>query len=88
MAPTAPTYITKSWKPGFGAAHLLIMILSSVGAFGFGLIEFGEAASITGFVVFVPSYYYVATHWCLSHISIKPACNMRVISAAQTSLFT
>ena len=37
------------------------MILSSVGAFwiGYGLtLQFGEMASIIGFVIFVPSYYF------------------------------
>ncbi|CAI8198199.1 MAG: Undecaprenyl-phosphate alpha-N-acetylglucosaminyl 1-phosphate transferase [Alphaproteobacteria bacterium] len=62
MAPDRTHIHHKIMEAGFSARRtLLIMILSSVGAFwlGFGLmLEFGEAASIIGFVVFVPSYYY------------------------------
>ena len=40
---------------------LLFMILSSIGAFWFGYgltLQFGEMASIIGFAIFVPSYYF------------------------------
>jgi len=62
MAPDRTHIHHKIMEAGFSARRtLLIMILSSVGAFwlGFGLmLELGEAASIVAFVAFVPTYYF------------------------------
>ena len=62
MAPDRTHLHHKIMEAGFSARRtLLVMILSSVGAFwiGYGLtLQFGEMASIIGFVIFVPSYYF------------------------------
>jgi UDP-GlcNAc:undecaprenyl-phosphate GlcNAc-1-phosphate transferase len=62
MAPDRTHLHHKIMEAGFSARRtLLVMILSSVGAFwiGYGLtLQFGEMASILGFVIFVPSYYF------------------------------
>ena len=62
MAPDRTHLHHKIMEAGFSTRRtLLVMILSSVGAFwiGYGLtLQFGEMASIIGFVIFVPSYYF------------------------------
>ncbi len=62
MAPDRRHMHHKIMEAGFSERRtLLVMILSSIGAFwiGYGLTQqFGEMASIFGFVIFVPSYYF------------------------------
>lgn len=52
----------KIMEAGISARRtLLVMILSSVGAFWIGYVlttQFGELASITGFLAFIPAYYF------------------------------
>ena len=62
LAPDRTHLHHKIMDNGFSARRtLLILILSAVGAFWLGYaltVEFGEAVSIIGFLVFVPTYYF------------------------------
>ena len=62
MAPDRTHLHHKIMDNGFSSRRtLLILILSAVGAFwiGYGLTsQFGEAVSIIGFLVFLPTYYF------------------------------
>ena len=62
MAPDRTHLHHKIMDNGFSPRRtLLILILSAVGAFWFGYsltVQFGEAISIIGFLVFAPTYYF------------------------------
>lgn len=62
MAPDRTHLHHKIMEAGISTRHtLLVMILSSVGAFWIGYVlttQFGELASIIGFFAFIPAYYF------------------------------